>query len=413
MADLGKKVTYSNSLAREPRSRETIRFRDDGSMVHVVVAASPIRMGDELHGMVAVYTDISKQKNAEDKLLRLNQSLKTLSAGNMALVRATDEKILLNDVCNILVKIGGYTFAWVGFAKSEKDTVIHVAARAGRDKGYLNRVHFQLKKTMRQSNPVARAIGNTELTVCRYTSNSKQTGIWYQEGVKRKFASSLSLPLSSQDEVFGALNIYSSDPNAFDEKEVDLLTEMATDLAFGIGVLRARIAHQKAESEKEKMQLLKKLKSLGLLSESGEIDDVLGITLKDLLDRRLQSIVLKKGLARSMKQARQFIVHGHVMVDSKKITSPNFLVPVDKEAKVGFLQKHHSVIPGGDLIELPLGEDHKALKEAFQASRAAVSTEMLASAGDPKALASAAEPPSAKKAVELTPEQAKKLGIDF
>lgn len=72
-----------------------------------------------------------------------------------------------------------------------------------------------------------------------------------------------------------------------------------------------------------------------------------------------------------------------------------------------------SVIPGGDLIELPLGEDHKALKEAFQASRQAVSTEMLASAGDPKALASAAEPPSAKKAVELTPEQAKKLGIDF
>lgn len=73
-----------------------------------------------------------------------------------------------------------------------------------------------------------------------------------------------------------------------------------------------------------------------------------------------------------------------------------------------------SVIPGSDLIELPLGEDHAALKRAFQAARSIPSTEMLASAGDPKALAAAgSEPPPASKKVELTPEQAKKLGIDF
>jgi len=72
-----------------------------------------------------------------------------------------------------------------------------------------------------------------------------------------------------------------------------------------------------------------------------------------------------------------------------------------------------SVIPGGDLVELPLGGDHAAIKASFQASRSHPSTEQLASAGDPKALAAAAEPPSAKKKVELTEEQAKKLGLDF
>ncbi|MBD3354762.1 30S ribosomal protein S4 [Candidatus Woesearchaeota archaeon] len=92
------------------------------------------------------------------------------------------------------------------------------------------------------------------------------------------------------------------------------------------------------QAEKEKIQLLNKLKSLGLLSEQGDLDDVLGITTKDLLDRRLQTVVFKKGFAKSMKQARQFIVHGHIVIENKKITSPNFLVSVENEGKVGFSQ---------------------------------------------------------------------------
>ena len=90
------------------------------------------------------------------------------------------------------------------------------------------------------------------------------------------------------------------------------------------------------QSEKEKKQLLTKLRSLNLISETGDFDDVLGITIKDLLDRRLQSLVLKNGLAKTMKQARQFIVHEHILVDNKKITSPNFLVPKAKEQSISF-----------------------------------------------------------------------------
>jgi len=90
------------------------------------------------------------------------------------------------------------------------------------------------------------------------------------------------------------------------------------------------------QAEKEKTQLLTKLKQIGILPESARIDDVLGITAKDLFNRRLQCLVFKKGLARSMKQARQFIAHGHILVDGKKIISPNFIVPKSKEQMVNF-----------------------------------------------------------------------------
>src|SRR5210317_1847420 len=63
------------------------------------------------------------------------------------------------------------------------------------------------------------------------------------------------------------------------------------------------------QAEKEKKELLKKLQSLNLLTENATVADVLTITLKDIFERRLQTLVYRKNLARSIKQARQFITH--------------------------------------------------------------------------------------------------------
>jgi small subunit ribosomal protein S4 len=99
---------------------------------------------------------------------------------------------------------------------------------------------------------------------------------------------------------------------------------------------KKNIALRTQQSEKEKINLLRKLKALGLLQENADIEDVLGLELKDLLRRRLQSIVFKKDLARSMKQARQFIVHNHITVNGKKVNSPNYLISLSEEGSVAF-----------------------------------------------------------------------------
>mgnify|MGYP001773173473 CR=1 FL=1 len=77
-----------------------------------------------------------------------------------------------------------------------------------------------------------------------------------------------------------------------------------------------------------------KLYKLGLLNEGATLDDVLGLTVKDILNRRLQTIVYKKGLANTPKQARQFIVHGHVKINGRKIIYPSYLVNRDEEDKI-------------------------------------------------------------------------------
>ena len=95
------------------------------------------------------------------------------------------------------------------------------------------------------------------------------------------------------------------------------------------------------QAEIEKAQLIAKLQSLSLLQTGEGLDKVLSLTLKNVMDRRLQSLLVKKGLARTMKQARQMITHEHVLVKDKKITAPSYLVNIAEEGSISF----HTISP--------------------------------------------------------------------
>jgi len=90
------------------------------------------------------------------------------------------------------------------------------------------------------------------------------------------------------------------------------------------------------QSKKEKEQLINRLYKLGLVEKTADFDDVLSLTLKNIQERRLQTIIFKKGLSRTIKQARQFITHGHILVNGKRITSPSYIVLREEENSILF-----------------------------------------------------------------------------
>ena len=96
------------------------------------------------------------------------------------------------------------------------------------------------------------------------------------------------------------------------------------------------IASSNKQAELEQKQLLNKLIKYNLLTENSNLDDVLGLRLKDLLDRRLQTFVLVKNLANTTEQARQFITHGHISVNGQKITVPSYMVKKYEEDKISY-----------------------------------------------------------------------------
>ena len=88
------------------------------------------------------------------------------------------------------------------------------------------------------------------------------------------------------------------------------------------------------QADRETVQLLTSLRSYGILGSEAGLDDVLTLTVNDILDRRLQTIVYRKGLAKSMRQARQFITHEHIAIGEGTITAPGHLVTLKEQEAI-------------------------------------------------------------------------------
>ncbi len=89
-----------------------------------------------------------------------------------------------------------------------------------------------------------------------------------------------------------------------------------------------------SQGELEKKQIVDKLSLYGLVTKDAQLDNILKLEIEDILNRRLQTLVYRKGLANTIKQARQFITHGLVKINNNTINSPSYMVKVSEEAGI-------------------------------------------------------------------------------
>lgn len=100
----------------------------------------------------------------------------------------------------------------------------------------------------------------------------------------------------------------------------------------------ARNLAAKKDKDKEKI-LLDKLVKIGLINPNASLDNVLALNVETILERRLQTLVFRRGLAHSINQSRQFITHGHIALDKKRVKWPSLIVPLSEDGKISFYEK--------------------------------------------------------------------------
>ena len=188
-------------------------------------------------------------ERAEEKLALLNRTLRTVNECNKALVRATDEYELLRSVCQILVDVGGLRMAWVGYREFDEGKTVRPVANAGYEAGYLNLIKIAWGDTEAGHGPMGAAIRTGTTSWTRNILTDPNMAPWRSAAVVRGFASSVSLPLMSHGEVFGALALYASEPDVFTETTVEQYTDLANNLAYGVLALRTREERERAERE--------------------------------------------------------------------------------------------------------------------------------------------------------------------
>lgn len=102
------------------------------------------------------------------------------------------------------------------------------------------------------------------------------------------------------------------------------------------GIARSLLGAPEEERTRIEREYLSKLGRIGVLSESASIDEVLDLEIRDLLERRLQTVVFRRGLAKTLHQARQLVSHGHISVAGKVVSVPGYIVKRDEEQKIKY-----------------------------------------------------------------------------
>lgn len=102
--------------------------------------------------------------------------------------------------------------------------------------------------------------------------------------------------------------------------------------------LQARLRYGDEYAQKQLEQLIGRLYRLGILPQDATLDNVLSLQVEDILDRRLQTVVNNRRLTKTISQARQFVVHGHIAVNGRNVTIPSYLVKRDEEDTIDFYE---------------------------------------------------------------------------
>src|SRR5579862_1996576 len=214
------------------------------------------------------------ESGVNKELRRLNRALRTLSGCNQALARAGSEPELLGQICDILVSVGGYRMAFIGYAEVDEQRTVKPMAQAGNGEEYLKRIALKWSDTEAGRGPVGRAIRENQICVVADTASDARFAPWREAALERGYAAVIALPLRSAGAALGVLAIYSEQTGSFEASEQELLTEMANNLSYGITAIRSREEGKRAtaalrEAEEKYRQLVEQVPAISYVAEAG------------------------------------------------------------------------------------------------------------------------------------------------
>lgn len=224
------------------RTIEIAALRKDGTEFPIELSLSAVKRNGLWHA-IGIVRDISERKQAAEALLRANRALMTLSAGNLALVRASNEDELLREVTKIIVEKGGYLLAVVDYAEDNAEKSVTPMAWFCVDGSRYWVQHLTWADTELGQSSIAKAIRSGATQICHDIASDPRFTISRDAALEHGCVSNIAVPLTGGGRTFGGLSIYASETAAFNEDEVLLLEELTNDLAYGIVTLRTKAEH--------------------------------------------------------------------------------------------------------------------------------------------------------------------------
>lgn len=205
-----------------------------------------------LYGFAKITRDLTQQKHDAEHIRKLNRTLAVLSDTNQAIVRLRELPILFHTICHIAVDKGGLALAWIGLINPATEQLT-VVAQAGVNATYLRLLPL-LSQVDHAHHPLADALRAGHHVVCNDLASDPRFAPWRATTLPFGYCALAIFPLLIGQQLCGLLTLYSDEANYFDQDELQLLDEMALDVAFAMQVAeqekqRARAEEALQESE--------------------------------------------------------------------------------------------------------------------------------------------------------------------
>jgi|GEM_PF-2097436 len=252
-----------------PSTYETVGRKTDGNEFPMEVNVSTYRRGNDL-STVVIIRDVTERKLAEHNIQRLSNLYAALSACSQAMVHCKNEEELFQQICHATVQFGGMKLAWIGLVDTASG-LVKVAANSGSGNEYLNGIEISVNSDSPfGQGPTGVAIREKHPVWCQNFYVNSSTSQWHERAKNYGLSASASLPLYRNGKAVGALTLYSSETDFFDEDNRNLLIDMSRDISYALDNLAREADRKRMEDERLSLerQLLhaQKMESLGVLA---------------------------------------------------------------------------------------------------------------------------------------------------
>jgi len=231
---------------RSVRNFESMLHTRDGNQKWVLLSSEIIKFNNE-ESMLTSVTDITEERESENKIKILNRTLKTISEINQLIVRETDKHKVLSETCRILVEHGKFSMAWIGLVDENRNII--PKAEFGFPSGFLSEMKFNLKGDETQKSLMAMAIIKAEEIICHDIHKSNQDKFFKKNAELLGINAYAAFPLIVDGNVIGAINISQIDGTEFSNDIIDLMKELAGDISLSLKLMKESEERKKAQAD--------------------------------------------------------------------------------------------------------------------------------------------------------------------
>ena len=265
------RLIRKQSIGGEELDSINLRVRHaDGDYRTLQAKTRPLYGADGLvNGNVVVWKDV------HDRLAAM-RAFATLTEANRVLLRATSESTLLQQMCETITAVGGYSFALYGIPVDDEEKSVRTVAVAGDDRGYAAALKVSWGDGPLGQGPAGLSLRTGQTQVRNDLTNDPRFAPWLAEASSRGIQCSIALPVFVQGEAHGVLSVYAQEADSFDHRAQELLEGLAADLGFGL--TRFHAAEELKASEAARRHAV-------------EFDWLTGLAKKPLSMRRIQDLL--------------------------------------------------------------------------------------------------------------------------